>query len=103
MGDLTHHAGRLRVGELFAAGTGFFDGLFDRFAGFASAFLNAAQQFLLLAFGKLEIVASEVRNRLVSNGFRADFLSRPNRRTWYRCRSTAVVPSVAFLAECTAT
>jgi hypothetical protein len=45
------------VGSLpAAAGRGFLDGLFDRFTGFAGALLNAAQQFIVLAFGALEIV-----------------------------------------------
>jgi hypothetical protein len=49
------------VGSLFAAaGRDFLDGLFDLFTGFAGALLNAAQQFILLAFGKLEIVIREL-------------------------------------------
>jgi hypothetical protein len=50
------------VGSLFAAaaGRGFLDGLFDRFAGFAGALLNAAQQFIVLAFDELEIVIREL-------------------------------------------
>jgi hypothetical protein len=39
-----------------AAGRSFFDGFLDRFTGFAGALLNAAQQFVVLAFGALEIV-----------------------------------------------
>jgi hypothetical protein len=35
-------------------------GIFDRFTGFASAFLNTTQQFILLAFGKLGIVIREI-------------------------------------------
>ena len=42
-----------------AGGTGFLDGLFDRFAGFAGAFLNPAQQFFLLAFDELQIAIRE--------------------------------------------
>jgi hypothetical protein len=45
---------------LAAAGRGFLDGLFDRFTGFAGALLNAAQQFIMLAFGALEIVIREL-------------------------------------------
>jgi hypothetical protein len=41
------------------SGAGFFDHFFDRFAGFASALLNTAKQFFLLAFGVLEIVVRE--------------------------------------------
>ena len=53
------------VGSLFAAaGRGFLDGLFDRFAGFAGALLNAAQQFILLAFGELKIVIRELGSLL---------------------------------------
>jgi hypothetical protein len=37
-----------------------FDGFFDRFAGFPGALLNAAQQFILLAFRKLQIVIREL-------------------------------------------
>jgi hypothetical protein len=50
------------VGSLFAAagGAGFLDSLFDRFAGFARALLNPANQFFLLAFGVLEIVIREL-------------------------------------------
>ena len=49
------------VGSLLAtAGRGFLDGLFDRFPGFAGALLNAAQQFIMLAFGALEIVIREL-------------------------------------------
>jgi hypothetical protein len=43
-----------------AGGAGFLDRLFDRFAGFTGALLNAANQFFLLAFGKLEIVIREL-------------------------------------------
>ena len=50
-----------KVLPLLAAtgGAGFLDGLFDRFAGFARALLNPANQFLGPAFGKLEIVIRE--------------------------------------------
>jgi hypothetical protein len=47
------------VGCLFAtaaAGRGFLDGLSDCFPGFAGALLNAAQEFIVLAFSELEIV-----------------------------------------------
>jgi hypothetical protein len=49
------------VDSLFAAagGAGFLDGLFDRFAGFARAFLNPANQLFLLAFGELQIAIRE--------------------------------------------
>jgi hypothetical protein len=43
------------AGSLFAA-AGFLDSLFDRFAGFARALLNPANQFFLLAFGVFQIV-----------------------------------------------
>jgi len=48
--------------ELFAfsLGQGFFDGLLDRFTGFTRPLLNAAQQFILLAFGELEVVIREL-------------------------------------------
>jgi hypothetical protein len=48
--------------SLFAAAGGarFLDSLFDRFAGFARALLNPANQFFLLAFGVLEIVIREL-------------------------------------------
>ena len=49
------------VGSLLAAARrGFLDGLFDRFPGFAGALLNAAQQFIVLALGALEIVIREL-------------------------------------------
>ena len=50
------------VGSLFAAAGGarFLDGLFDRFAGFARALLNPANQFFLLAFGELQIAVREL-------------------------------------------
>jgi hypothetical protein len=49
------------VGSLFAAaGQGFLESLFDRFTGFAGALLNAAQQFVVLAFGELEIIVREL-------------------------------------------
>lgn len=38
---------------------GLFDRLFDSFAGFTRAFLNATEQFVLLAFDVLEIVVGE--------------------------------------------
>src|ERR1039457_7168637 len=47
-----------------AGGAGFLDGLFDRFAGFARAFLNAANQFFLLAFGVLKIGKASCRERV---------------------------------------
>ena len=48
-------------GSLFAAtGRGFLESLLDRFSGFASALLNAAQQLVVLAFGELEIVVREL-------------------------------------------
>jgi len=43
-----------------AGGTAFRDDFFDRFARFAGALLNATQQFILLAFGELEIVIREL-------------------------------------------
>jgi len=43
-----------------ASGAGFLEGLFDHFAGFARALLNPANQFILLAFGVLEIVIREL-------------------------------------------
>lgn len=43
-----------------AGGTGFVDSLFDGFAGFARALLNPADQFVLPAFGVLEIVIGEL-------------------------------------------
>jgi len=43
-----------------AGGAGFLDGLLDRFTGFAGALLNTAQQFIVLAFGVLEIVIREL-------------------------------------------
>jgi hypothetical protein len=39
-----------------AGGAGFLDCLFDSFTGFPCAFLNAAEEFFLLAFDVLEIV-----------------------------------------------
>jgi hypothetical protein len=45
---------------LAAAGRGFLYGLFDHFTGFAGALLNAAQKFIVLAFGELEIVIREL-------------------------------------------
>jgi len=48
-------------GSLFAAtGRGFLESLLDRFSGFASALLNAAQQLVVLALGELEIVIREL-------------------------------------------
>ena len=38
---------------LAAAGRGFLNRLFNRFTGFTGALLNAAQQFFVLALGKL--------------------------------------------------
>ena len=47
---------------LFAAAGGaeFLDRVFDRFAGFARALLNPANQFFLLAFGELQIAVREL-------------------------------------------
>ena len=39
---------------------GFFDGLLDRFAGFTRALLDSADQFVLFAFGVLEILICEL-------------------------------------------
>jgi hypothetical protein len=52
-----------------AAGRGFLDGLFDRFPGFAGALLNLAQQFIVLAFGELEIVIRELGPLLLQLAF----------------------------------
>ena len=41
-------------------GQGFLENFFNYFSGFAGALLNAAKQFLLLAFHELEIVVSEL-------------------------------------------
>ena len=43
-----------------AGGAGFLDGLFDRFPGFAGAFLNPAKQFFLFAFDELQIAIREL-------------------------------------------
>ena len=50
------------VSRLFAAtaGAGFLYDLFDRFTGFARSLLNPANQFVLLAFGVLEIAVCEL-------------------------------------------
>ena len=42
-----------------AGGAGFVNHFFDRFAGFAGALLNPANQFGPLAFGVLQIVICE--------------------------------------------
>jgi hypothetical protein len=55
--ELAHAAGCLVAA---AGGAGFLDGLFDRFAGFAGALLNPANQFVLFAFGVLEIAIREL-------------------------------------------
>jgi len=49
-------------GRLFATagGAGFIECLFDRLAGCTRALLNPANQFLGLAFGKLEIVVRKL-------------------------------------------
>jgi hypothetical protein len=52
-----------------AGGAGFFDSLFDRFAGFARALLNPAHQFFLLAFGVLEIIVRELGPLLLQLAF----------------------------------
>jgi uncharacterized membrane protein len=58
------------VRSLFAAaGCGFLDGLFDRFSGFTGALLYAAQQFIMLAFGALEIVIRELGPLLLQLAF----------------------------------
>ena len=51
-----------QAGRLVAAAGGavFFERLLNRFAGFARALLNAANEFFLLAFGELEIVIREL-------------------------------------------
>jgi len=49
------------VGSLFtAAEEASLTGIFESFTGFASAFLNTTQQFILLAFGKLGTVIREI-------------------------------------------
>jgi hypothetical protein len=58
--DSLPHSARAVGRLLAAAGRGFLDGLFDRFPGFASALLNAAQQFIVLALGALQIVIREL-------------------------------------------
>jgi hypothetical protein len=58
------------VDDLIAtAGRGFFDGLLDRFTGFAGALLNAAQQFILFAFGELKVVIRELGPLLLQLAF----------------------------------
>jgi hypothetical protein len=47
-----------------SAATAFIDGLFDLFPGLAGAFLDAADQFVLLAFDILEVVIGELREFL---------------------------------------
>ena len=49
---------------------GFFDGLFNRFTGFTRAPLNAAQQFVMLAFDALEVVVGEAPPFLFELAFR---------------------------------
>ena len=58
---------------LAAAGRGFLNGLFDRFPGLASALLNAAQQFFVLAFGELEIVIRKLGPLLFQLGAQLRF------------------------------
>jgi hypothetical protein len=48
-------------GLITASGARFLDGFLDRFAGFAGALLNPAQQFFLLACDVLEIAIRELR------------------------------------------
>jgi len=47
-------------GKGASGGEQFLDRLFNRFAGFARALLNPANQFVLLTFGVLEIVIREL-------------------------------------------
>jgi len=50
-------------GSLFffaGGGAGLLDGFLDRITGFAGAFLNPTEQFVLLALGVLEIVIREL-------------------------------------------
>jgi hypothetical protein len=49
-------------GNLFAAagGTGFLDGVFNHFPGFAGKLLNPAHQLFLFAFGVAEIIVREL-------------------------------------------
>jgi hypothetical protein len=55
------HSQRWNVRSLAAtAGTGFLDRLFDGFTGFPGAFLNPANQFVVLALDVLEIVIREL-------------------------------------------
>lgn len=49
---------------------GIFDRFFNSFTGFTSAFLNSAQQFLLLAFDELKIVVGELSPFLFQFAFR---------------------------------
>ena len=45
------------------------NGLFDGFARFASAFLNATQQFIFRAFGEGEVIVGELRPLLFQFAF----------------------------------
>jgi hypothetical protein len=52
-----------RLGAWLSSATGdekFFDGLFDRFTGFAGSLLNSTEQFLMLALDILEVVIREL-------------------------------------------
>jgi hypothetical protein len=53
-------AGLCLIGAAAAAGAEFLDGFFDRFPGFAGAFLNPAQQFILLAVNVSQIVIRQL-------------------------------------------
>jgi hypothetical protein len=58
------------AGNLFAAaGRSFHDGLFDRFTGFASSLLNAAQQLIMLAVGESKIVIRKLGSLLFQLAF----------------------------------
>lgn len=73
--DFVFHIRYLRViirnaALLTVAGVRFLDRLLDSFAGFTRALLNPAQQFLLLAFFKLEIAIGELGPLLLQFAFR---------------------------------
>ena len=48
---------------------GLFDGLFDGFAGFAGAFLDTAEEFVLFSFDVLEVVVGEFGPFLFEHAF----------------------------------
>lgn len=95
-------------GGMMASGIGsgpergaiFFDGALDRLAGFAGSFLDATEEFVLLAFDQLEVIVSEFCPLLfevpfddVPVAFEFEFIHRAHHRSFRQSRAMGRNPT----------